>query len=454
MLKLFVTLALFIESLNFSSIPVPLTKYPVKKALFCNKLFLISSREVFFYQGGWKKALTVSPYDEIRDIQCHTKTPFLLTKKKLYQYENGFVKILNLPFEGIQLVEDQRKDLLILTGKGAFKLNGYALKPIFYFSQEIPVKIAIGKWNAIILGKKYLYFIISGKISQKIKSNLINDVCFSKDFQKFFLLSPLKRLPAFIKGFRVSELKLPGKKLLCGEKIFTYDEKSVYRGFTVIFSVKAFEKIISANFQNGDLLILTDKNLYLPEKTSVKEAGRIQNFNCPHLPPFRKIIENTPLLHQRLFKASEKWLENSRKRAYIPRVSLSLSYGSGNNLYNTKSDTISASAYTDSVIIGPPSITSRRDNSNRYEISISLTWEPDRLFFSSEELSIAYRLIDIEEEKRYIFNQLNENYTEAVLLKQKCCKEKDLKSCIELEKVTNLLKYYTNFSPELWKEEK
>ncbi len=438
-------------SINWQSIPLPKTIYDFKKIIICkNNVYISSNNQLIKYTNkNFKKIFITSPYNPIEDITCYKDSIIVLTKKKIFTLsKENIIQIAKIPDREESIKFSNNDPPEIITNKGIYLLK-YNLKKIFHFNSFNITNAALGRKKILFSTFNQLWLYSQGNF--KLLGNIkVYDICFIPTYRKFYISinkPPEAYIPSYIRIiYNHKKLKCQNNGIIkIGDKKVSYNNKTIYEG----------SDIISADITRKQTVILTENHILLMRSQNLNyfSSQSPAKINCPRLPSLYQILANSFHLQKIRKLLNINWIKNSRKRGYIPKITLSSSINVDNGGYVNKSDNISVSSYNEIVIIGPPSKTYHNDRNTGFSISLSLTWDPEKLFFDPDELSIAYRITDLIEEEHYILQKIIDIYSLAQKNMQKCCNKNDRAACIQLKENIDYLKYITSNNIMLWEKE-
>ena len=445
-ISIMLVLVFYILTLFSHQIPLSEVGEPLQLSRCNDNIYIITSSKVFEVKNKQiEKIYTLDYRDSIKNGICYNDELLILTNRRIVSISGSqWRPLIQLPSTetGIQTIRDPWGRVFVLTDQNLFLFSGDLI--LYKKLKRIhPLKIAMGKFSSLIYGRDGLFFFKKNKINLLIRTVGIRDICFDKQNQKFIIAGNIKSL-SNKNLFSVTN----ASRIICRDTPYLLFKNKIMdlQGHQILDNLD--NPVDYVETENGYYLLLKNKLIIKGNKRSHKKSL----LQCSYIPPFESIWKIVEKTFEQSDSAGRKWLKRSRERGYIPKISLSARISSNRGYYITKSDTISVSSYSEAVVIGPPSTTDHRDSGLDFDAGISLSWDLQKLLFSTDELSIVDRIIDINEEKRYIFEKVNSSYIRLLRLKNKCCNEGDNDACYEMRKEINLLKFFTNFNEELWRK--
>ncbi len=451
---MFVLLLLFLSG-NWTT-NLPDTRYPLRRVEECEQtIYLSSTREIFMLRKDrWEKIFSSPPYSGINDMICYDGQLLILTRRKIYTLQG--LRILGIAVipsneNGIGFVPTRRGNLhtlMVATTSGIYtlsrKLIPYKLLPSFKITSA-----SVGMKRILFSTYNQLWIYSNGNY-RLIGTGNVKAMCFCRNRKRFYLIG--KNINILLGEDLIKPFRGNYRNLKCSKgDIVTITDTAVKKNNRIIYETDSDNRIIDAIYSGERWVILTEKNLVVwreSSPSSVYEYGSTSTSECLRLPPLAYILKRAEPLRRIDSLLHRDWLENSRKRALIPRITISGNIDLDRGGYRVESDNISVSSYNQIVIIGPPSTTLHTDRQDSYSVSLSLTWDPERILFDPDELSIAYRITDLLSEKDNVINQIIERYRRTREALDECCTKNDQQACRLVRDNLTYFKFITGVSRE------
>jgi len=444
-----------------SEVSLPDSNYRPVFVSNCNsKTYFSDSKNLYRLnnRAKWFKIASIRKRSEkIINGLCINDNLYILTNNVVYKVVKGVweKKLVFKEYEaGSDFTIGTWGDIFVLTTKNIYLLSGNGYKVVKKNHKDIGRRIAVYKDKIIVVGDESVTLYSRGKSKILAKNIGFTDVKFIANLNSFVFLK---------KG---NEISVKQDKALNGV-VVTTPKPILIRGFKRKWSVlteskvifyKGIEKILSIDGNYSDIFLndkriflIDDSKLFLYDK-SINSTDRLkQKRYCSgeRLPLLREVISKIDSLKYLPFERSRNWIKSIRKRGWVPKVTVSGSYSYDEGEYTNRSDNVSVSSTYQRVIVGPPEYVNHNDNGNGYDISLSFSWQLDRLVYDDQELSATYRLTDLMHEKQMIIRDIIDTYEEMKINRDSCCAG-HLHDCIKFRKRLQWVKYNTGFSKELW----
>jgi len=410
-----------------------------------NEDILVSTENSVFLRkegdGGWKELFFINGTEKIVAVAGFEGKTFIATKHRVYAGDpdkKNFVEIfsININDEITAIDISSSKGVLwVGSNMGLWKIpipHGSRKEYIAELKHIIYLKAHPFESETLFIGTDNGLYKLSKKGLSLLYSTLdplfsrINSISISKSNDDIIYVATdggLIRIRLKSREFR--ELKLNGK-ILCVETLTENLESILALGEREIFiSPDGLEKwnahpagipsgvpITISKGKSDTIYLLTSTGIYQsskePEKVSEKDIEKLFS-NEPSIEELERAALKSYMIDRKLI---QRWRRNSRLKALLPEVNISVDSSFDRDFDLDTKDTIYTSSSSGRYYIGPDERKLSEGYGRNISYGIKLSWKVGDALFNSSELSISNEAEDIMDFKYRVLSELRRVYFE------------------------------------------
>ncbi len=390
----------------------------------------------------WERIFFINETERIVDITGTAKRIFIATKHKVYAGEfdkKNFQEIFSFSGENeIRALElsSSQKYLYIGTQKGlwtiSLKING---ERRFFAEVQAITSLRAHPFEPDILfaGTEEGLYRISKRESRLLYTSIskssarVNGIAISKSNDDIIFIatdSGLVRMRLKDKEFR--DLKLNGKIfyvdaldteletiVALGERDIFYSQNWLDKWNTVSGAIPYGTPLKIFLSPDGSIYLLTSSGIFKSEKDSSNAyyLKQIENIfsSEPSIGEMERVVLKAHMLDRNIIK---RWRRNSRLRALLPEIDISVARGVNRDFDYYTEDTIYTSSSSGRYYIGPDERKLSESYGRDLNYGIKLSWKLGDAIFNTSELSISDEADDILDFRYRILSDLRRVYFE------------------------------------------
>lgn len=390
---------------------------------------------------GWQRIFFIDGDEKIVDITGFDRKIFIGTKHKVFAGDikrKNFIEIFSISRENeIRALELSTQQYLYAgTQKGLWRisLNGNGEKKFFPEIHNIislrahpfePDIIFVGTLEGLFKVTKREIKLLYTSISRTYAR--VNSISISKSNDDIIFIATdagLLRMRLKDKEFR--DLKLnsrilyvdsldtkPETIVAIGEKDLFYSEDGIEKWIAIPGLIPHGIPIKFIQSSDGSIFLLTDSGIFQSgdDKLNSNSLKMIEQIFAsePAIEEMERALLRAYMLDNNIIK---RWKKNSRLKALLPEIDISMTAGLDRDYDFDVKDTIYTSSTTGRYFIGPDERKLSESRGKDLSYGIKLSWNLPEAIFNSEELSVSNEVEDILDLKYRALSELRRVYFE------------------------------------------
>ncbi len=390
---------------------------------------------------GWQRIFFIDGDEKIVDITGFGRKIFIGTKHKVYAGEinkKNFVEIFSISRENeIRALELSSQQYLYAgTQKGLWRIsiNGNGEKKFFSeIHNIISLRVHPFEPDVIFVGTEEGLFKVTKKEIKLLYTSIsrnyarVNSIVISKSNDDIvFIATDAGLLRMRLKDKEFRDLKLNSKILYVdsldtrpetivaiGEKDLFYSEDGIEKWIAIPGLIPHGIPIKFIQSPDESIFLLTDSGIFKSrdDELSSNSLKQIEQIFAsePTIEEMERAVMKAYMLDNGLIK---RWKKNSRLKALLPEIDISMNAGIDRGYDFDVKDTIYTSSSTGRYFIGPDERKLSESRGKDLSYGIKLSWNLPEAIFNSEELSVSNEVEDILDLKYRALSELRRVYFE------------------------------------------